>query len=298
MEIRQLRYFVALATHLSFTEAAQSLFVTRQALSKSIKQLESKLGMRLISIEGKQVELTEKGMLFLKDIEPLLEEHDKINAKYSQASKDLTLAIAHGSFFTLPNNLVELFVKENDSIDLAIEEGNSNAVLNMVRRGEAEIGILGTHPRYLAGFEYVSLAHPGYFINVPKCHPLAQKERLELADLDGQYLVTLGKNNHLHRLFMEECTKHRVEPLVLLSSTNKTVLEEYFKQGLALSFACTPGDNLNVESIKSLPLNMIDSEIFGTHLVRAKNSYFSQHAQLFWKYMLDPAGLRTSREGT
>ncbi|HWT37779.1 MAG TPA: LysR family transcriptional regulator, partial [Paraburkholderia sp.] len=77
MELRHLRYFAALAEHLSFTVAAQKVHVTQSTLSHQIRQLEDELGCLLFEREGRRVSMTEAGELFLERVRNALREVDE-----------------------------------------------------------------------------------------------------------------------------------------------------------------------------------------------------------------------------
>lgn len=84
MDIRQLRYFIAVAEHLNFTEAARELFVAQSAVSQQIADLEKKVGVQLFIRNKRSVQLTKAGTVLLKEANDLikklkkpLKRHDK-----------------------------------------------------------------------------------------------------------------------------------------------------------------------------------------------------------------------------
>ncbi len=286
MNIRQFQCFAAVASTGSYTKAADNLFVTRQALSKTIKQLEKESGKQLFFTGDNSIELTEDGREFLREITPILVAFESLERKYNPLStQELTLAIAQGALHPLPKGFLDRFIAEEGALALQVEETSSDAVVEMVRTSEVEIGILGTHPSYIQEFDSLGLAHPGYYISVPLNHTLADRVCLELEDIDGQHFVTLGKRNHLHRIFMEECEKAGVCPDILAASTEESVFERYRQQGQALSFACAPKSIQPYGDVNYIPLGMGDAQLFGTYALRRKDSYLSMPARRFWEYL-------------
>src|SRR3954454_14526676 len=84
MEIRQLRYFTAVAEHLNFTEAAKKLFVAQPAVSQQIASLEKEIGFKLFNRDKHSVQLTHAGRVFLNDA---LEMLDRSEAAIKKARK-------------------------------------------------------------------------------------------------------------------------------------------------------------------------------------------------------------------
>ena len=78
MELRQLRYFLAVADSRSFVSAAQALYISRQAISKAIAQLEEELRVRLFMRDSNGAFLTPAGIMFYDRVRPVLLEHLKV----------------------------------------------------------------------------------------------------------------------------------------------------------------------------------------------------------------------------
>src|SRR5687768_209756 len=95
MDIRPLRYFISVAEHLNFTEAAKQLYVAQPAVSQQIAFLEKKLGVKLFHRNKHSVQLTNAGSIFLKDAIQLLKKLDESieNARQAEAGLIGTLNI-------------------------------------------------------------------------------------------------------------------------------------------------------------------------------------------------------------
>ncbi|MBE6069873.1 MAG: LysR family transcriptional regulator [Clostridium lundense] len=289
MDIRQLEIFATVARVGSFTKAADELYLTRQALSKSVKRLEESCGKRLFAIEGNRIELTEDGQRFLEAAEPVLRRFNELDEFFTAPAhkRELRLAVAQGLFETIPEDFGGKFLRPNNELAVSIEESSSDGVTAMLRNGEVDVAMLGSHPKYLQEFEYVDLAHPGYHVSVPLQNPLASRDYLELEDLDGQPFVTLGKRNHLHRFFVEECTAHGIEPNVLAEASEPVMFKKYCDEGTALAFACAPKHTKPKGLSVDLPLGMHDSQLFGTFVCRRKGVALPQVAEEFWGYLVE-----------
>ena len=291
MDIRQMQWFAEVARVGSFNRAAENLFITRQALSKAVARLETETGRDLLEADHRGVRLTSEGAAFLEEIEPLLASYAQIEARYRTPGKRsvLEIALGKGTIYPFPDDFVEQFAKRHPEADVRIEEIHSVGTLRMVEAGDAEIGILCTHPKYLDGFETLELMHPGYAVFVPQDNPMASCDRIELEQLDGEPFVTLSERNHLHRFFMEQCEKAGVNPQIVASTSDMGMFEQTRQRASALTFACTPGPGGTCAAAKLIPLDMEDADKFGSYAIRRRDVAPSPLGKAFWETMREYA---------
>lgn len=287
MDIRQMQWFAEVARVGSFNKAAEGLFITRQALSKAVAKLEDETGLRLLDADHRGVRLTAEGATFLNEITPLLSLYEQVENRYRGPHRRavLEIALGKGTIYPFPSDFVTRFMEAHPGSEVHLEEIHSVGTLRMVEAGDAEIGILCTHPKYLAGFEMLELMHPGYSVNVPESSDLAACDRIALEQLNGQPFVTLGERNHLHRFFMEQCEKAGVRPDIIASTSDMGMFEQVRVQSAALSFGCTPTPDGTCLAARLVPLDMEDTDKFGSYAIRRPGVAPSPLARAFWEYM-------------
>ena len=284
MDIRQVEAFVAVSQTGSFTKAANQLFVSRQALSKSVKKLEEECGRPLFSLEGIRLFLTADGEKFLDVALPALEAFYKLDNLFASNEGSLRIAVCNGLFETTPSDFGTEFFGPDSGIQVQVEETSSDGALSRLREGEVDICLIGSHPKYLQEFTYLDLAHPGYFLCVPLQSPLSSRDFIDISEMEGVPLVTLGGRNHLHRYFTEQCEQASVRPDIVAQVSDSHIMKMYAERPVC-SFSCAPQATKPHMATVDIPFGMHDAQVFGTYALRRKGGRLPVVAERFWGYL-------------
>jgi DNA-binding transcriptional LysR family regulator len=145
MELRHLRYFVAVAHKRHFTQAAEELFIAQPALSQQIQALESELGVKLFERTSRQVRLTSAGEAFLIRAERILEEVEQAEAEMQAFAGLMRGRIKLGLLpsvgaFRLPA-LLARFSARYPGIEMVLQEGVTEHLLEQIREGYLDIAL-------------------------------------------------------------------------------------------------------------------------------------------------------------
>ena len=184
MELRHLRYFVAVAETLHFSRAAARLHLTQPALSRQVRDLETELGTPLLHRHGSTTTLTPAGAAFLLRSREILAAADRAVAEARAAGRQLRL----GHYGTLWLDhfapALRAFARRHPGIDLHTEERSAAGLVDGLRRGELDLALIGPADAAL-GREFATrkLAELPLLIALGAGHPLAKRRRLALADL-------------------------------------------------------------------------------------------------------------------
>lgn len=187
MEMHQVRYFLAVARTLNFTQAADECHVAQPSLSRAVKKLEEELGGDLFRRERGLTHLTELGRLTL----PLLQQcYESAQAAKSLATSyrngttsPLRLALSHTvAMHLLLRPLTEL-IKAFPGLELKFFRGTANAVGEQLKLGEAELGIACPMPDPWDRLESWVLFTERFELAVNRSHPLAVQDTIAIADL-------------------------------------------------------------------------------------------------------------------
>ncbi|MDX8049946.1 LysR family transcriptional regulator [Lentzea sp. BCCO 10_0798] len=182
VELRHLRALAAIGDHRSITAAAQALHVTQPALSRTLEQLERRLGVRLVERTTRHVALTEPGLRLWEHSHRILTSLDSALAEAAQPQPiRLTFAWAALGRFTIP--FLREWRAEHPDVLVRIRQADDPEAA--LRRGEADVAVLRTEPAG-TGLGHVALVEEPRIAAVADDHPLAARDALVLDDLAGE----------------------------------------------------------------------------------------------------------------
>lgn len=218
MELRHLRYFVALAEYLSFTKAADRVHVTQSTLSHQIRQLEEELGQTLFDRIGRRVVTTEAGELFLAFAQRALKEVDLGIAMLKPGGSGLTGEVRIGATHTFNIGLipecVAQFLARHPTVRVRVDELPADQIIARLHAGELDIGI-AYKPGGPTDLWFEPLYNEEMVLVVSDTHPLAGRKRIRMVELHQQRLVLLPAY-FATRMMLDECFKASgAEPVVV-----------------------------------------------------------------------------------
>jgi DNA-binding transcriptional LysR family regulator len=192
-DLRQLRTFVALAEELSFTRAAERLFVGQQAVSKSVRQLERELGVELVERTTHDVRLTAAGAALLEAGRPALAAADAAFAAAREAGQGLTGTIRVGvSPAVSPldrQEVVDVLRRGAPDVSVSLLEVRPRDVRRLLRARELDL-VLARTSDDAPDVDSAALRPTPAVLCVPTGHRLAGADPVALAQLDGERLLT------------------------------------------------------------------------------------------------------------
>jgi DNA-binding transcriptional LysR family regulator len=187
MEFRQLRYFLAVAEHLHFTEAASRLGIAQPPLSQQILKLEREIGTALFIRHPRRVELTEAGRLFRDSAQRIVDDAQQALIDVQNAGRGETGRLALGFagstvYHPIVANVMQAYRKQYPRVAITCVESNSVAVLDEVveRRLDAALVRL---PLNCGELVIEPLLDEDMIAVLPVSHRLSRRKRIALADL-------------------------------------------------------------------------------------------------------------------
>ena len=204
MEMHQVRYFLAAATELNFTKAAEKCNVSQPSLTRAIKQLEAELGGDLFRRERPAAQLTELG----QRMHPLLKQcHDAAIGARSLASSfrsgevgALRIALTHSVDLSLLIPFLNEIRRQFNRLEFRFLRGSSHEVGEMLKKGEAELGIAAELDQDWERLDTWPLFTEDFKLVVSRQHRLAGHDSVDLEDLRSEQLLSRNYCEHAERL--------------------------------------------------------------------------------------------------
>ncbi|MGH2876091.1 MAG: LysR family transcriptional regulator [Solirubrobacteraceae bacterium] len=240
MELRQLRYLVALAEELSFTRAAASEHVAQPALSQQIRRLEEEVGLALVERTTRHVALTEAGEALVARARRVLTElraaetelqglrgvdtgHVTIGAIHTMGPIDLSLALA-------------LFRDQHPHVGLTVREHASEEMAEMLRVDELDLAFLSVTERVEAhGLALHQLVSEELVVLLPPGHALSRQREVRMAELAREQFISFREGARLRELLVSAGREAGFEPLVTLESNETQRIRRLVARGLGVA---------------------------------------------------------------
>lgn len=220
VEIRLLRYVIAVTEELHFGRAAKRLHLSAPALSKQIKDLERSLGYKLFERKTREVLITTAGNAFVAEArEALVHAYRAVECGYAASRADSgAFSLGYSPWFR-PSLLVKLqvaFAENLPSGVLALQSAYSSTQIDLILKGTLQAGIIEL-PVTIEGLETHCVWHDELVVALPESHPLASQPEIDPQDLANEPIIWIARAQHpaLHRYFLDSCQRVGYVPRIV-----------------------------------------------------------------------------------
>lgn len=238
MELRQLRYFLALAHHLHFARAAESLHITQPSLSQQIRALEEELGVTLFERSRRHVALTADGEALLPYARQLVALADDALAEFAERGGLRRGRIRLGTTPTLGGHLlpgvINDFFEAYPGLELLITEDGSDRLARGLQEGRLDLALLVEDPS-LNGHVFEPLLNERIVVALPPDHPLAGQAAVCLEDLRDEGFIVCREGYHLRSLTLTACQTAGFAPRIAVSGTDVDTALRFVQSGLGVA---------------------------------------------------------------
>jgi DNA-binding transcriptional LysR family regulator len=255
MELRHLRYFVAVAEELNFTRAAEKLRLAQPSLTRQIHNLEEELGVRLMNRTKTLVTLTPEGRSFLADAKRLvtqsLESMQAVRRLSRGETRQLNLGyLSKSNFDLLPGTLLA-FSRTCPEIAVNLFDMSPAEQLRALEARKIDLGLVGVRPpanhKNHLSLAWECIGQHTLVVALPAGHALAKKNRIRLEDLKPLFFVAMSETTHpgSHAWLCGVCQQAEFTPRILQEVELEADLLIFVADGLGVTLAR--------EQIKRLP---------------------------------------------
>ncbi len=269
-DLRQLRYFVAVAEELSFTRAALRLHLSQPPLSQQIQSLEQDLGVRLLERTKRSVALTEPGRVFLEQARQILAKVDEARSQVVAAaagySGQLRLAYTVSVSFhpAMPQALLR-FGQIAPNVRLQLSEMYTEPQFAALLAGQIDVGFVRDEPLHAQDVRSLRLSvidREPLLLALPVGHPLASRSCLRLAEVAGNAFVSQPRElaATLYDRLVELATRAGFRPEIIQHAQQINGLLALVAAGLGLALVPASMRTVRLAGVCYVPLE--DSDAF------------------------------------
>src|SRR6202166_102518 len=238
VNLKDLKYLVALADTGHFGKAAERTFVSQPTLSAQLKKLEQYLGVKLVERQPKNLQLTEVGKQVVVRARRMLDEGDAIIA-LARSNTDplagqLKVALIPTIGPYLLPRVMQKLRKPLPNLRLMLYEYQTESLLKRLRDGEIDLGIMAL-PAGQDGIESRKLYEEDFTVALPIDHPLGAKSTIKVQDLKGHTLLLLEDGHCLRDQALEVCSRVDVREAEDFRATSLETLRHMVVAGLRVT---------------------------------------------------------------
>lgn len=239
MELRHLKYFLAVAEELNFTKAAEKLFISQPPLSRQIIELEEEVQARLFNRNNKKVELTEAGKYFEKEVKELFQNLERITVKTKKiaenVSGEFTIAYISSIYSSVISELIKHLKEQFPYVNFKLFEISTTKQISALEQGKIDLGIIRSpikSPKIKSQLWFQDGFSVVYNRNIIQIN-----SEKEIPNLKDETFVFFNKDYapHYHEVLLELCAFYGFTPKVVHESNNINSIVQLVKNGLGIS---------------------------------------------------------------
>ncbi|MBO1809434.1 LysR family transcriptional regulator [Serratia ureilytica] len=295
--LKQLRVFVAIARHGSFSRAGEAIGLTQSAVSHSVKELEAEVGVRLLDRTTREVVLTDAGLRLANRVERLPDELQAalLDARSFGVQRSGTVRVATSQTISahLMPQCIAAGEREYPEIRIMLRDQAQQQVLHSVRNAEVDFGIV-VDPVQAVDLECEAVLHEPFLLLCRDDHPFAAQQAVRWSALNGCRLVLQDYASGSRPLIDSALRQQGVEAQVVQEIGHPATLFPMVAEGIGISIF--PALALPLPEGGRLRVRRLVPEINrALMLVRRKNRSLTPAAEAIWQVARQQAALLQQR---
>jgi LysR family transcriptional activator of glutamate synthase operon len=240
MELRQLRYLIAVADEQHFTRAAAREHVAQPALSQQIRRLEAELGVTLVQRTTRRVAMTEAGDVLVARARRAIAELEAATAELQSLVGVQAGRLSVGALHTMGpvdlSLLLATFHRRYPGIELTVREQSSEELAGMLRDDEIDLAFLSVTERIQShGLTLHPLVREELVAVLPPDHRLAGRRQVQLAELAQDAFISFREGARLRELLVSAAAAAGFAPRIALESNESRRIRSLVSRGLGVA---------------------------------------------------------------
>ncbi len=240
MELRQLRYLVALAEERNFTRAAEREHIAQPAMSQQIRRLEEEVGLELVDRSTRRATMTDAGLLLVARARRALAEVEAAEAELESVRGvqrgRVTLGVMHTMGPVDISLALAVFHDRHPEVELTVREYSSEELADLLRVDELDLAFLSVTDRIeRRGLGLEQLVSEELVVVLPRGHRLADNAELRMSELTHEQFISFREGSRLRELLMAAGEQAGFTPQVMLESNESRRIRRLVERGMGVA---------------------------------------------------------------
>ena len=291
MELRHLRYFLAVGEALSFTKAAAQLRVGQPALGRQVQDLEDEIGVDLLQRSPRGVKLTAEGKLFLEEVRKILRHTDesveKVRALARGQFGELHIGYAAAPTVQLLPPALAAFQKAFPRVNVVLHDLTRNEVIEGLQSGTLELAVTPHAASLQAeGIDFEVLQSHAFCVALPRHHPLCRLKAVPLEKVAAESLVGLRRkdNPSYYQALEQMFGAVGVKPRVAVECDTASSLINAVESGRGIALAIAMFKHMSGKRLIYRPLAGTNA-VLSLGIARAKHGDVTPAGERFCEFL-------------
>ncbi len=260
MELRHLRYFVAVAEEMNIHRAAKRLNISQPPLSLSIQQLEKEIGAALFTREGRGIQITRAGEAYLVRARKILfdakEAADEARQTELGLIGTLSIGFVSSSISGILQNTVAAHKKKYPNVALNMKQSVNSRMHRQIQSGDIDLGIVRLPEDIPSHIAIEEIKRESWLVALPKGHRLIAKAAISIKDLDGEPLIFYPRHNSPAGYVdvMELFKANGIEPYIVQEAMEQMTIAGLVASGMGVGIVPECMAQIKIPNVVHRPL--------------------------------------------
>ncbi|MBI6871832.1 LysR family transcriptional regulator [Clostridium aciditolerans] len=290
MDIKQLKYFLQVCKHKSFSKAAKEIYITQQGLSKAISNLEEEIQYPLFYNTTKGIRITKYGEYLREQSEHIVQEFDLIleglNKMANINEGTLRVCFSFGVLNALSPDIIPGFCEAYPNIELVVKTYPDSICEEVVMNENVDLALsIGPINKKNFHSTIIKTQYPCILVNEE--NPLSEKTAVDFSDLKDEKLIILNEKFHFYHNFINKCKESGFEPNIVFTTSEVITVHKlsHLNKGTGVSVDFITND-ISYPNVYSIPFKD-PSFVWEICLITKKDRFMSNLVKIFTNYILN-----------